>query len=129
GIACALLGQDESSLGAFTSDIGGILEAFAAMELARQATWCDQTVDLYHYRTQDQAEVDIVLQNRRQEIIGIEIKAAQSVSNADFGGLRHLQAKVGRRMLAGYVLYLGEQTLPFGEGLRALPLSAIWELG
>jgi predicted AAA+ superfamily ATPase len=86
-------------------------------------------VDLYHYRTQDRAEVDIVLQNRRQEIIGIEVKAAQSVSNADFRSLRQLQAKAGRQMLAGYVLYLGEQTLPFGEGLRALPLSAIWEVG
>jgi hypothetical protein len=35
-----------------------------------------------------------------------------------------VQAEAGRQMIAGYVLYLGEQTLPFGEGLRALPLGA-----
>ena len=28
--------------------------------------------------------------------------------------------------MAGYVLYTGQQTLPFGDGLRALPIDALW---
>jgi len=126
GIATMLLGQDETSLGRITGDIGGVLESFAAMELARQITWANQTVDLYHYRTRDQVEVDIVLQNRRGEVVGIEVKASTTAADDDFSGLRHLQTRLGADMVAGIVLYLGHQTLPFGERLRAIPLSALW---
>jgi hypothetical protein len=31
-----------------------------------------------------------------------------------------------KRLVAGAILYAGERTLPFGEGLWALPLSALW---
>ena len=127
GVAAAMIGQDETSLGRITSDLGGLLESFAAMEIARQLTWCGQTVELFHYRTRDQVEVDIVLQNRRGQVVGIEVKASTTAADGDFAGLRHLQARLGDDMLAGLVLYLGEQTLPFGDGLRAVPLSALWE--
>jgi len=126
GVAVAMLGQDETSLGRITSDIGGVLESFVAMELARQTTWASQTVDLFHYRTRDDVEVDIVLQNRRGQVVGIEVKASTTASDDDFAGLRHLQARLGDDMLAGIVLYLGAQTLPFGERLRAIPVSALW---
>jgi predicted AAA+ superfamily ATPase len=72
-------------------------------------------------------EVDIVLQNRRQQVVGIEIKASSTAAANDFRGLKHLQAKAGEDFVAGYVLYLGQQTLPFGDRLRAIPLSALWE--
>jgi len=126
GVTSMLLGQDETSLGRITSDIGGVLESFVAMELARQITWAEQFVELFHYRTRDQIEVDIILQNRRGDVVGIEVKASSSVADSDFSGLRHLQAKLGRDMLAGFVLYLGQQSLPFGDRLRAIPLSALW---
>ncbi len=29
---------------------------------------------------------------------------------------------------ASFVLYTGQQTLPFGERLRALPIDAVWHL-
>ena len=96
------------------------------MELARQMTWADQSLDLNNYRTRDQIAVDIVLQNRQGDVIGIEVKASSSVADSDFAGLRQLQTKLGEDMLAGIVLYMGQQTLPFGERLRAMPLSALW---
>jgi len=34
-----LLGQDETSLWRITSDIGGVLESFTAMELGKNSTW------------------------------------------------------------------------------------------
>lgn len=47
----------------------------------------------------------------------------------DLAGLRHLANHVGERFVAGYVLYPGGQTLPFGEKIRAVPLDALWRLG
>jgi len=129
GLAAMLLGQDETSLGRITGALGGVLESFAAMEIARQLTWANQSIDLAHYRTRDQVEVDIVLQNRRGQVVGIEVKSSATAADADFSGLRHLQARLGEDLLAGFVLYLGQQTLPFGDRLRAIPLSVLWQCG
>ncbi len=35
----------------------------------------------------------------------------------------------GWARVAGYVLYTGQQTLPFGDRLRALPIDALWNSG
>lgn len=35
---------------------------------------------------------------------------------------------LGGRFIAGFVLYTGQQTLPFGSKIRALPLEALWRV-
>lgn len=60
--------------------------------------------------------------------MAIEIKAASTVRAEDFRGLRHLSDRLGDDFLAGIVLYTGSQTLPFGPRLRAVPVSALWNL-
>lgn len=44
-------------------------------------------------------------------------------------GLRHLERLLGDQFVAGYVLYTGQQTLPFGDKLRAVPMNALRRLG
>ena len=85
-----------------------------------------ERVELFHYRTRDQVEVDAVLENRRGQVVGIEVKAASTVRSEDFRGLRHLQQRLGSDFVVGVVLYTGPHTLPFGDGLRAIPVSALW---
>ena len=65
------------------------------MELARQLTWSRQRAELFHYRTKDKVEVNAVLENRRGEMVGIEVKASSTVGPDDFRGLRHLAARTG----------------------------------
>ncbi len=96
------------------------------MELARQITWSDEEVELFHYRTRDQVEVDAVLENRRGEVVGVEVKAASTVSPNDFRGLRHLAERLGDDFRVGLVLHTGKQTLPFGPKMLAMPISALW---
>jgi predicted AAA+ superfamily ATPase len=129
GLACSLLNQQSSSLAKFDSPLGPLLEAFVTMEVARQATWSTQPVELFHYRTRDQVEVDLVIENLDGRVIAIEVKATSSVRGDDFKGLRHLQSRLGDDLVAGYLLHLGQATLPFGPKLRALPVSALWETG
>lgn len=128
GIATNLLRQDASSLRQIGSPLGALLEGFVAMEIARQLTWSEQWVDLSHYRTKDGAEVDLVLENRRGQVVGIEVKAASTVRGEDFRGLRHIADRIGDDFLVGIVLYTGNLTLPFGPRMRAVPLAALWEL-
>jgi predicted AAA+ superfamily ATPase len=66
--------------------------------------------------------------NRTQRAIGTPKLAGSTVRTEDLAGLRHLADRLGSRLVAGYVLYTGQQTLPFGDRLRALPIDALWHL-
>ncbi len=129
GLACHLMGQDAVRLSEPGGAAGPVLENFVAMELARQLTWSRQRGQLYHYRTKDQVEVDAVIESPDGRVIAIEVKAGTAVRAEDLTGLRHLANLLGDRFLAGYVLYTGQQTLSFGDRIRALPLDALWRLG
>ncbi len=48
---------------------------------------------------------DMVLDHASGAVIGIEVKAAESVRAEDFRGLRHLAGRLGERFRAGIVLY------------------------
>jgi hypothetical protein len=128
GIAANLLDLDTDRLVRPGAPFGPLLEGFVLMELSRQLTWSEERVELFHYRTRDQIEVDAVLENRRGHVVGIEVKAASTVRPEDFRGLRHLRDRLGDDLLVGLVLYTGHQTLPFGDRLRAMPISALWEV-
>lgn len=128
GVAANLLGQDIGALRRPDSPLGGLLEGFAAMELARQLTWSKTRAELFHYRTKDKVEVDIVLENRAGQVVAIDVKASATARPDDFRGINHLATRLGPDLIAGIVLYLGSQTLPFGPKNRAVPLSALWEL-
>jgi uncharacterized protein len=71
----------------------------------------------------------MVLEHASGQVIGVEVKAAETVRSDDFRGLRHLADRLGDRFQAGFVLYAGEQSLPFGKQLKALPMAALWQLG
>lgn len=60
-------------------------------------------------------------------VTGVEVKAAATVTTTDFRGLRKLKEAAGKRFKAGVVLYDGEVTAPFGEGLYAVPIRRLWE--
>jgi len=128
GIACHLIGQDAMRLGEPGGAAGALMENFVLMELARQLTWSQERARLYHYRTKDKLEVDAVLETPDGRVVGIEVKAGATVRSEDLAGLRDLARHLGERFVAGYVLYTGQQSLPFGNRIKALPLDALWRL-
>lgn len=129
GVAAYLLGQSSRRLSELTSTaLGPLLKGFVLMELARQLTWADDEIRLYHYRTKDGVEVDAVLETNDGRIAGVEVKGSATVTSADFHGLRHLQSQAGDAFTAGVVLYAGDASVSFGPGLKALPVSALWRL-
>jgi len=79
-----------------------------------------------HFRDHYKNEVDIVVENARGDVIGIEIKSSATVNEGDFTGLKKLQAACGDRFIHGYVLYDHAQSVPFAEKLSAAPLSCLW---
>jgi predicted AAA+ superfamily ATPase len=127
GLACALLGVDAAALKADRALLGQLLETFVFQELRRQASWHEQVLAFHHFRDRDGYEVDIVIERGALAIAGVEVKAAATVTAADFRGLRKLKEAAGRRFACGVVLYDGAMSLRFGEGFFALPIRALWE--
>ncbi len=126
GLMTALAGTSGSGISNDPSMLGSVLETGVVMEIVRLAASARSRVDLLHYRDSKQREVDIVLENADRSVVGIEVKAGATVSRGDFHGLAYLRDRLGPRFKAGLVLCTGERTLPFGEGLAAVPISALW---
>ena len=127
GLACALMGLNAAGLARDPQRLGALLETFVFQELRRQAAWYDAPLDFFHYRDKDQAEVDIVIERGGLQVAGVEVKAAATVSERDFRGLRRLREAAGPQFAAGVVLHDGEISTSFGGNLYAVPIRALWK--
>lgn len=129
GIAASVLGADVDALLADRTVLGQLMETFVYQELRRQASWEETEVRFHHFRDKDGYEVDMVLERGALDVAGIEVKAAATVTAADFRGLKKLAAATGERFRAGVVLYDGETSVSFGNRMHAVPVRALWEAG
>ena len=127
GVACALLGIEAAGLGQDRQLLGAMLETFVLQELRRQASWRPEPIGFFHFRDRDDFEVDIVLEQGHSGVVGVEVKAAATIGDADFRGLRKLRDAAGPRFVAGVVLYDGTATVDFRDGLFAVPVRRLWE--
>ncbi len=126
GLAAHLVGLDSRGLLANVELWGAFVEAFVAVELLKQTGWNATPCSLYHFRTAGGEEVDVVLESSDGRVVGVEVKAAVSIDSSAFRGLRVLAQAAGRRFLRGILLYFGEEAVPFGNNLFALPISGLW---
>ena len=129
GLAAALLGVNAKDLAADRELLGQFLETFVCQELRRQSSGHEDDIRFHHFRDKDKYEVDLVLEKGTRKIAGVEVKAAASVTRADFRGLRKLASAAGKRFVAGVVLYDGETSVSFGDALYAVPIRRLWEAG
>jgi hypothetical protein len=127
GLGAALAGIDVDLIRRDRTLLGPLLESFAAAELRKQTGWSEPRGVLHHFRTHAGQEVDLVLEDARGRVVGIEVKAAATVTGADLNGLRALAEIAGKAFVQGIVLHLGPASIPFGPNLVACPLSALWE--
>lgn len=126
GLLTAMRGYTAARLRNERALLGPLLEGFIFSEILKLAPVSDEHVSVYHYRDRDLHEVDFVLENDRGQIVGLEVKAAASVTRRDFSGLDRLAAIAGKRFVQGIVLYDGDQVLSFADHLRAAPLASVW---
>lgn len=126
GLACHLIGADAARFKHDPSLFGKIVESFVVGEFLKQASWGEPQVSLYHFRTTGGVEVDLILEQANGTITGVEVKASATVTPADFFGLQSLRDQLGKRFSAGVVVYTGDQTIPFGDRLWALPIENLW---
>src|SRR5258708_18342897 len=90
GLLAALLALTAEQIAKDRSTFGALLETFVFSEIMKQTAWCDDGYTLHHYRDKDQDEVDIIVEDERGGLVGIEVKASATVHASDFNGMRKL---------------------------------------
>lgn len=127
GLLSYLLDLNSKSLNPLSSEWGKLVETFVINEIKKIASWTEPRPRLYYFRTQDKKEVDLVIQSAEQKIIGIEIKASKTLHKNDFNPMHQLKESTGHLFHQGIILYLGDQVLPFGPDMYAIPISNLWQ--
>ena len=129
GIACALRRFTDATFAIDNnpSALGGLLESFVVGEFQRALPLQDADNRLYHWRSADQREIDILIDEGSQ-LVNVEVKSSASVSGDDFKHLKWFSTDgPGRsRSCTGIVFYLGHEKLTFGDRNFALPISTLW---
>lgn len=128
GLACSLLGLQTPEHLSRSQYFGGLLESFIYMELLKQNTWATEPVDLYHFRDRKKNEVDIVMERKNGQIIGVEVKASATITAEDFKGLFNLADFSQKQFQYGILFYSGQEILPFHRdkiSLYALPIETL----
>lgn len=127
GLLCHLRGEGESLIENRTIT-GSFLENFVVMEIIKQLSWSGLSLKPYHFSIHKGSEVDLVLEDKKKNLYGIEIKSKASINIKDFNGLKRLADLSGDRFQKGIVLYTGEQVLGGfgGKNLQAVPVSTLW---
>ena len=129
GLASYLLHVDKESL--FKNkdgNYGSLIESFVYSELLKEATYSKSSVKIYHFRDLRKKEVDLVLENRNGEIIGIEIKAKASIKKSDFKGMIELAREAKGAFSKGIIFYGGDEVKPIsadGFVFYCLPLGIL----
>ena len=106
---------------------GSLTENFVVAELKKQLGWSETRAEMFHFRTSNEKEIDIILENRAGEIVGIEVKSGGSVNQNDFKNLQMLSESLPQKFKRGIIIYSGNKFLSFGENLFLMPINALWQ--
>nr|WP_292660012.1 hypothetical protein [Mesorhizobium sp.] len=68
-------------------------------EFLKLAWWSERRVSFSRYRTKDQDEVGVVIEDRRGRVVGIEVKASATVPQ-DFRGIAPVAGRSPRSFCA-----------------------------
>ncbi len=127
-LLCHLLDWNIDDLKARKPELyGHVIENFVATELLKLLSFSTIRANLLHFRTSDNKEVDFILERPDGSLAGIEVKSASRVNAKDFSGLKLLQEVANNDFVCGIVLYDGNDIVPFGPDLYAVPLAALWQ--
>lgn len=126
GLLAGLRGDGAESLARERARFGALLESFVASEIMKLMSWSGGGYRLSHFRTREGDEVDLVVEDRRGRIVGIEIKASATLRPADLNGLRKLAEAAGDTFVRGVVLHDHDRVTPYSDKLSAAPITSLW---
>jgi len=109
--------------------MGHLFENFIASEIMKSIGVLPGKFYVSHFNPVrgEGKETDFVIENDAGEAVAIEVKLDSSLNAKDFVNLELCRDTIGDNFKKGIVLYTGEEAVPFGDKLWALPVNCLWE--
>jgi predicted AAA+ superfamily ATPase len=126
-LVAAVLGLGHDAILYGPDMLGRLLDTFVTAQLRAELATSRVDPRLYHLREEHgRKEIDLILETAGARIVGIEMKAAGTVSKADARHLAWLRDEIGEPFVAGIIFHTGPHAFPLGDRLAAAPVSALW---
>ena len=111
------------------SVMGHLFENFIAAEIMKAASALPGKYHVSHFNPVrgDGKKTDFVVEKDNGETIAAEVKLDSSLTEKDFKNIEACKNIIGSKFKKGIVLYTGEELVPFGEKLWAVPVNYLWE--
>jgi len=104
---------------------GSILETHVVNEIVKQIQSIVPKPSLYYWRTNNGAEVDVVLQSGRR-LIPMEIKSGVQIRRQSLRGLKSfIESQPAGSVPFGIVFYRGAETVFLDKNILAIPLGML----
>lgn len=124
GTLCYLTGLRDPQHAAAGPLGGAIVETAVLSEITKTLVHRGQQPQVYFWRTAAGAEVDLLVEWDGR-LVPIEVKATATPKPAMGAGIAALRKDLGDRVGPGFVVTLGEQRLPLGSDVLALPFAEV----
>lgn len=104
---------------------GAVLESHVVNQVLAAAGWSELGIQPYFWRQASGSsfEVDLVLVDQSDRVVGIEVKASKSVHPRDAASLEALRRSRG--LHRGFIFYTGSETIQLAENIWAIPVAAL----
>ncbi|MDN4640397.1 DUF4143 domain-containing protein [Agreia sp. PsM10] len=104
---------------------GALLESHVVNQILASSEWSTSRPDAYFWRQASarSPEVDLVLVDGSDRLIGVEVKASRTVHLSDTAGLRALERDRG--LYRGFIYYTGNEVVQLADNIWALPISSL----
>jgi len=115
-LVAAALGLGRAAILYGPDMLGRLLDTFVAAQLRAELAASSNGPRLYHLRAeQGRREVDLLIETAGGQPIGIEVKAAVTVSASDARHLARLRDQTGDAFTAGIILHTGPHVFPVSD--------------
>ena len=108
--------------------VGKLMETFVFQELSAQIDIERGDYSLRQYRDYKKHEIDFLIERSDGAIAGVEFKASSNVLPKDFAPQKWFRENIikNKAPYRSIVLYTGQDTLSFGDGMLAVPAASLW---
>lgn len=127
GLAAAVIGVDATAVLRSGDLLGRLIESFVVAQLRPLLALASPSLTMGHLRERGgDREVDLVLESRTGDLVGVEVKAAAAISVKDAKHLLWMRDQLGSRFRRGIVMHTGPTAFALADRVHAVPIAALW---
>lgn len=110
--------------------LGRLLDTYVTAQWRAECAASLVGGDMFHLRdTNGRHEVDLLIEVRDGQVIGIEVKASAAPVRSDARHLEWLRDRLGPAFRAGFIMHTGPRVIRFADRIAAVPIALMWRPG